>query len=400
MPVMKTFFKCIAPALALLAISCTGGEKQVGKPFDELPDIATEQLWKSFAAIPKEDLPEKLQSPEYRLQFEKQLEELQEGMMGDGEGLEAMDEWYESDNSIYWSDYFTLPEDYDWSDEPDDAEHPYVSLNGYSNTDGTRIFLAVQCGSYDSEGNSDSGIKYYWYDVASGKCSAAQLPMDKPYTPDDLAEDTLLHYGVASLYYSLKDGKYYPTFYDRGFEVFIEDVGESGVRYNWDGTQFVKTEKKHMITLYSYGFSHIMLRDNMPFDIPGYQAVRIENDNEYECIYELRKDGESEPTLVFHTSPSLEIIDIELCTDRYANTYGFYPGMPYEDFLEKVEDFNQYYEEPPYLSVVTDMDENYAYVFWGYDEDFYYLVDKKFVKGDKIAPNAKIARVGVTAAVG
>ena len=33
-------------------------------------------------------------------------------LLGDGEGV--MDRWAKSDNSIYWSDYFTQPDDYDW----------------------------------------------------------------------------------------------------------------------------------------------------------------------------------------------------------------------------------------------------------------------------------------------
>ena len=182
--------------------------------------------------------------------------------------------------------------------------------------------------------------------------------------------------------------------------MYIEDVGDSGLRYEWDGTQFVKVERKHIYALYGFGFSNIMLRERMPFDIPGYQTVRIESDNEYEFIYEIRKDGESDPTLVFHANQDLDLVDIEICTDRYANVYGIYPGMPYQDFMDIVNEYNSYFEEEPYLSVVADMDDRFAYIFWGFDEDYYYLVDKKYIKGDKVAPNAKIARVGATSAVG
>ena len=48
-----------------------------------------------------------------------------------------------------------------------------------------------------------------------------------------------------------------------------------------------------------------------------------------------------------------------------------------------------------------DNDDEFVCIFCGFDENFYYLVEKKYYKGnDMFAPNAKIARVGITSAVG
>ena len=396
---MKTFLKCILPAAALLALACTGEEKQTGKPFEELPTVQEDQMWSFFAALPQADFPDKIKTPEDRNLFRQQFKEMEDGVLGDGEGYSEA--WYSSENNIYWSDYFTLPEDYDWSEEPEDATHPYASLFVYMNPDGTRLYGILDTGAYTSEDEKRNPQKYYWYDIASGKVSEAKFLVDKPYTEEDLGENTLLHYGSNALYYSLKNGKYRNYFYDRGFEVYIEDVGDSGLRYEWDGTRFSKIDRKHIFALYNYGFSNIQLRESMPFDIPGYQTVSVETDNPYERVYELRKDGESTPTLVFHTSQGLELIDIEVCTDLYANIYGIYAGMPYDEFRETVDDYSSWFEDTPYVSIVDDMDEDYVYIFCGFDDDFYYMVDKKYYKGNNLfTPNAKIARIGVTSAVG
>ena len=399
---MKTFLKCILPALALLAFSCTGSEKkQAGKPFEELPAVDTDQLWNFIAALPDADFPQKLQSPESRKSFRQVYEDLQNGLLGDGEGEGEFyhDDFYESENDFYWTDYFTLPDDYDWSNEPEDTMHPYVSFHAYMNPNGTRMYGVLSTGAYGLEKDEKNPLKYYWYDIASGKITPTELLVDKPVDDDVLGEDSLLLYGADNLYYSLKNKQYEPSFYDRGFEMFIESVGDPGIRYVWDGTQFNKVDRKRIVTLFGYGFSNIRIGENMPFDVPGYKTVKVK-DNENEFVYELRKEGETEPTLVFHNTRYMDVVDIEICTDRYANMYGIYPGMPYNEFMDVLNEINSYYEEPPYVSIVTDMDEDFAYIFCGFDEDFYYLVDKKFVKGDKIAPNAKIARVGATGAVG
>ena len=157
-----------------------------------------------------------------------------------------------------------------------------------------------------------------------------------------------------------------------------------------------------MISLYGFGFNNIRVGENVPFDVPGYKTVKVD-ESEYEFIYELRKDGEDTPTLVFHATRYNDLTDIEICTDDYANTYGIYPGMPYDEFKKTVDEINSWWygDEAPYVSIVDDMDENFVYIFCGFDEDYYYLVDKKDYKGNELfSPHAKIARVGVSGAVG
>ena len=176
---MKAIARILTAGLALLALACTGGEKQAGKPFEELPVIQQDQLWSFFEAI-KADLPEYLQSEENLKSYRIQHEEMQDGALGDGEGYP--EPWYSSENCIFWSEYLILPDDYDWSTEEENAEHPYATLDGYMNPDGTRIYGILRSGVYSNEGDKENPVKCYWYDITSGKVSPAEFLVDKPVT--------------------------------------------------------------------------------------------------------------------------------------------------------------------------------------------------------------------------
>ena len=112
---MKRLFSLAAALLAACLIcSCSESDQGSGKPFEQLPAVDSGQLWAFFSAIPASDLTEELKTPEARSAYKDRFEEMLDGVLGDGEGPETI--WSKNDNSIYWSDYFSKPSDYDWTE--------------------------------------------------------------------------------------------------------------------------------------------------------------------------------------------------------------------------------------------------------------------------------------------
>lgn len=396
---MKRLFPLAAALLAACLIcSCSESDQGSGKSFEQLPAVDSGQLWAFFGAIPASDLTEELKTPEARSAYKDRFEEMLDGVLGDGEGPETI--WSKNDNSIYWSDYFSKPSDYDWTEEDNDKPHPYVNFHAFSDVSGQKLFGVLQSGCYDDGEEQKNPDHYYWYEVGSGKVSAANLKMDKPYTAEDLTADPLLLYGSENLYYAIKNGKYSPSYCDRGFQVFIEDVGNSGVMYQWNGNKFVRDNSTGAICLYNYGFGNIMLGEAVPFSVPGYKTVFVETEGLSTNVYYLVKEGENEPTLLLRSDGDMDIVEIEVCSPRYANVYGVRPGMSVSDFLNVVKEYNSNFEEAPYVSYV-ETEKGYVEIFCGFDEDFVYKVMNEDYLGDeKFKSDAKIARVAVVNAVG
>ena len=115
----------------------------------------------------------------------------------------------------------------------------------------------------------------------------------------------------------------------------------------------------------------------------------------------LVKSGETKPTLVFTTDNDDEIFMIDVCSPAYCNPYGIYAGMPFPEFIEKVQDISESYGfELPFISI-NDSEADFVVIYARMDEDFCYKVDKSEYIGDgQFADGAKIARVCVMNAVG
>ncbi len=122
---------------------------------------------------------------------------------------------------------------------------------------------------------------------------------------------------------------------------------------------------------------------------------------EYERTFTLVKSGETKPTLVFTTDNDDEIFMIDVCSPSYCNPYGIYAGMPFPEFIEKVQDISESYGfELPFISI-NDSEADFVVIYARMDEDFCYKVDKSEYIGDgPFADGAKIARVCVMNAVG
>lgn len=278
--------------------------------------------------------------------------------------------------------------------------HPYVNLYVYSGAKDGMRFGVLKSGAYVDGDIKVNPEKYYWLDSKSGKLSKASLPLDPPYTEDDLTADALITYGNPNLYYAIKNGGVGNYYYDSGMEVEILEVGRTGVIYDWNGVSFVRSSGKPLSFIYNWGFANIGFNDIISYDIPGYTTT-FESADEYERKFSITKDGEDEPTLIIFTDTEDRITTIEVCSSAYCNPYGLYPGMPFSDFIRKVNEIGELFPETPYVSYIDDADEDYIIIYTGMDEDFYYKVEKAYYNGDEtFTDDAKIARVCVINAVG
>lgn len=388
------FFALILFACLPLIYSCKGGPAAEGKPFDELTVLEKGDILAFFKAIPAKDLPDKIATEEQRESyFEKFRSMSEDGALADGEGYAE----HSTDNVVFWSDYL---DDAEESPVDYDAPHPYANLYVYSGAEEGKLFGVLKTGDFTDEGKVAKGDKYYWYDSASGKMSPAKLSLEPAYTQDDLTADPLITYGSMGLYYALKNGGIDDSFYDSGMEVYIEEVGRTGVIYEWNGVGFKRVVGKPLPIIYSWGFSNLTMGCRVPYDVNGYTTNFISAD-EYEHCYTLVKNGNNEPTLVLRTGLDDNVFSIEVCSADYCNVYGIYPGMPLSDFLKKVNEIGDMFPEPPYIYYNDVMDEEYVVIFTGIDEDYTYKVSKSYYLGDNnFSADAVVSRVCVTNAVG
>lgn len=390
---MKKSIVAIAAA-ALIFAACTTAES--GKPYDQLPQIPEGTVWSFFAALPSSDVPAEIGDPDARKAFKDRFSEMLDGILGDGEGIE--DDNKKSENSIYWSDYLSKPEDYDWSQEDEDTPHPYAHFHVYPGTVEGKYFGILESGAYVDGDDNKQPVRAYWYD--GSKVQPGKITVEPMYNADNIVPDPLAVFGCNELHFALKDGKFGPSYYDRGFEIFIEDVGTPGVEYEWDGVRFNRKDNPVQRLIYNYGFSHIMLGEEVPWSIPGYTTETVNSDNPFDRIIHVTEKGKDSPTLIFHATDDYKLSEIEVCSERYANMYGLHPGSSVADLLRVREEFNEIYGETTYLSVVEQQD-GFVHIYAGFDEDFYYMVRKEYwLGGESFKADAVIERIAVINAVG
>lgn len=387
----KLLFTLVA---ALLLAACT---QESGKPFNELPEVSEDAIWSFFAALPSADLPAAIGNPAARQAYRQKFEEMKDGVLGDGAGPEADNRT--ADNSLYWSDYFARPDDYDWENEDPAAEHPYVNFHVYPGTKEGTLFGVLESGAYQSENETKQPDRGYWFDGA--KVKSAPIVSEPPYTADNITPDPLLVYGNNSLHFSIKEGKFGPSYFDRGCEIFIEDVGTPGVEYEWNGVSFVRQEGIVQRCIYGSGFGNLTLgEDEVPWSIPGFSTKSVEINNPFEYVYTVTATGADEPTLFIHASEDQVINQIEVCSEKYANIYGIHPGSLVAELIEVKQYYDEMMGEDSYLSVV-ELPDGQIHIYTGFDEDYFYVIRKEDWLGDEsFKADARIVRVGISNGVG
>ena len=389
---MKKFIVAFASAAILLA-ACTS---ESGKPYNQLPAVEEDAVWDFFAALPNSDVPSAIGPSADRKAFRSQFNDMMDGVLGDGEGPE--DETRLSNNSIYWSDYLSKLYDYDWSQEDENAPHPYASFHVYPGVEEGKLFGILESGCYKNGEETKEPVRAYWYD--GNKVKPGTLVVEPKYNADNITPDPLLVYGCNDLYFSLKENKFSPNYYDRGFSIYIEDVGMSGVDYEWDGVRFNRVENPVHRCIYNYGFAHIMLGEDVPWSVPGYDTQILSEENRFDRLYKLCPKGSDEPTLIFHATEEMKLSEIEVCADRFSNPYGIHPGSTVAELLQVRENFNEMVGEDTYLSVV-EQEDGFVHIYTGFDEDFIYMVPKDSWLGEEsFKADARIARVAVINGMG
>lgn len=396
---MNKFKFWAAAVLASLPFffSCNSASKPEGKPFEELPKVEESDLLAFFKALPSADLPELVQDPGKREEyFKKYIVMRTDGMLGDGDGIYAAPS---TDNVVFWSDYFEELSGTEMEDS-EDRPHPYLNFYVYAGVESGKFFGIVKSGSFEDSGEKKNPEKYFWYDSASAKLTPCELPLNPRYTEEDLTAEPLLTFRHGDLYFSIKNGGVFNTYYDKGMEVYIEDIGSTGVIYDWNGVEFVRNVTDRIPCIRNWGFANIDLGSDISWTVPGYTTDLV-SATEYERTFTLVKSGETKPTLVFTTDNDDEIFMIDVCSPAYCNPYGIYAGMPFPEFIEKVQDISESYGfELPFISI-NDSEADFVVIYARMDEDFCYKVDKSEYIGDgQFADGAKIARVCVMNAVG
>lgn len=401
----KTLLSLILATVTLAA--CDFGSAPEGKAYDELPPLTRESTRAFYKALPAAAVPEGIKTLAERERH-----------------FAAYDAWTEEVEREYDHDADYDPDDPEnfyvvsWSPAMLDsegmyeAEHggviPYATLTIYPGADPDRLFGILESGYYTTEDSHTEPPRYFWYSIASNKCrSLSALPMDKPYTEEDLTADPLLTYGADGLYYAIKEKDFEPLFMQKTMQVYINNVGTTDVVYNWNGVQFVRDETYKAPIIYNYGFGNVSLGGNVPWNINGYSTNYIDNTGDGPR-YDIVKEGESTPTFSVQANPSddMRIWAIHVYSDRYVNHHSICPGMKANEVCRILEEANQkwYGGECP-LSVSPtyyDIDEKeYAAIFSGFQDNFIYLVDKdKYLGDNRFTSDARVLAIAIINAVG
>ena len=394
---------CILLSAAALVVSAAAAVPASAQT--ALPDPQT--VWAFFEALPDADLPDGINTRAERVQFHQDYDA--QVIVIDEEQEEGIDYYYgdymeQITNQVFWSPTILEPvwmEDEEESIADENGPTSSCELAVFPGTDKDRIFGLLEVFEYDNDhGYKKLSEHGYWYSVSKKTVTPAALPLDVPYTDEDITDDGLLFFNQNELYWTMRDRRMEWFEEPDRITILLNGIGSSTVSYVWNGTKFVRDRSYNPLTVYGGGIGSIDFGDEMPFGIHGYSAEWLETGEEYVRAWQYIKEGEDAPRFILYAyGGGRSTVDaIDILYPNYKLLEKIYVGMPASEAMQFFKEYYSWDEEArdPYVS---DFDGK-AWIFSGSDDPFQLGVDLKYYKNGKLSPDAKIAVIKIAPAVG
>lgn len=367
----------------------------------------SEQVWAFFEALPDADLPKGLatraERTEYHNDYEGQLDMMRSEMEEEGDEFFG-DVITPIEYQIYWTPTYLDPS---WMQQvaedltDTNGPEPMIILSVYPGADPDRLFGLLEVREIrPDEGSVLLKTHFYWYSVSQKKATPTSLPLDVPYTDEDITEDGLLFYNQNELYWVMRDRKFDWLEEPDRLIVLLQGIGATPVCYDWDGTKFVRNRSYSPLTLYSGGFGPISFGSSIPYGIHGYSAEWIDMEEDNEHAWGFVKDGESSPRFIIYAYGygPMTVDAIDVLHPNYRLFEKIYVGMPAAEAMQILKDQYLYDADTrdPYVSEY----DGKAWIFSGQDDPFQLGVDPKYVKNGQLTPEARITVIRIAPAVG
>ena len=396
---------CILLSAAALVVSAAAAVPAGAQTALPTPDPQT--VWAFFEALPDADLPAGINTRAERVQFHQDYDA--QVVEIDEEQEEDIDYYYgdyveQITNQIFWNPTILDPawmEDVAEDLTEENGPMPTCELAVFPGTDKDRIFGLLEVFEYNNaDGYKKLAEHGYWYSVSKKTVTPVALPLDVPYTDEDITEDGLLFFNQNELYWTMRDRRMEWFEEPDRITILLNGIGASTVSYVWNGTKFVRDRSYNPLTVYGGGIGTIDFGDEMPFGIHGYSSEWLETGQEYVRAWQYIKEGEEEPRFILYAyGDGRSTVDaIEILYPNYKLLEKIHVGMSASEAMRIFKEYYSWDEEArdPYVS---DFDGK-AWIFSGSDDPFQLGVDLKYYKNGKLSPDAKIAVIKIAPAVG
>lgn len=395
---------CILLSAAALVVSAAAAVPASAQTALPTPDPQT--VWAFFEALPDADLPAGINTRAERVQFHQDYDA--QVVVIDEEQEEDIDYYYgdymeQITNQIFWSPTILEPawtEDEAESLTEEDGLTSSCELAVFPGADKDRILGLLEVFSYDKDGYKKLSEHAYWYSVSKKTVTPVALPLDVPYTDEDITEDGLLFFNQNELYWTMRDRRMEWFEEPDRITILLNGIGSSTVSYVWNGTKFVRDRSYNPLTVYSEGIGSIDFGDEMPFGIHGYSAEWLDTGEEYTRAWQYIKDGEDEPRFILYSyGNGISTVDaIDILYPNYKLLEKIHVGMSASEAMRIFKEYYSWNEDArdPYVSAF----DGKAWIFSGANDPFMLGVDLKYYKNDKLTPDAKIAIIKIAPAVG